>query len=501
MKRSYIIATLTFILLYPIGKTEMTAAPEKKSNPVIIGSKNFNESYILAEIFATLLEEEGIPVVRRFGLGGTMICFTALKEKNIDLYPEYTGTIERVLLHSDRNRTVSELNNIPGLSLHARLLDPLGFNNTYVIAVKNKVAAQYGIQKISDLQNIPSLRYGFNHEFVKRPDGWPMIATGYGISIRYTLMNHSLLFRALESGQIDVMDAFKTDGELLKYNLRLLEDDLGLFPDYHAVPFIRSDLDPKIADILSTLKGKLSDERMRSLNYMVVSGQADFQNAAHEFLRSEGLLRSDGTRKFQFMKTMFRRLLEHILLTFSATVAAALIAIPFAVFIHKAPGFSGPILYISGLFQTIPSIALLAFMIPLFGIGVVPAIAALFLYALLPVLRNTYSSLLTVDPALVQVSVAMGMTSLQRLRLVEFPLALPGIFAGIRTATVINIGTATLSAFIGAGGLGEPIVTGLALNDTGMILEGAIPAAVLAIVMELIFESVEKRAIPAHIRK
>lgn len=174
---------------------------------------------------------------------------------------------------------------------------------------------------------------------------------------------------------------------------------------------------------------------------------------------------------------------------------------PVGVLLSIFPGVSKPVLYFSGLLQTIPSIALLAIMIPLFGIGIFPAIVALFLYALLPILRNTATGIFSVDPIIKKVASGMGLTRWQRLRYVEIPLAMPQIFAGIKTAAVINIGTATLAAFIGAGGLGEFIVTGLALNDTGLILRGAIPAAILAILIEFTFEMIERLYIPKHLKE
>jgi osmoprotectant transport system permease protein len=146
--------------------------------------------------------------------------------------------------------------------------------------------------------------------------------------------------------------------------------------------------------------------------------------------------------------------------------------------------------------QTIPSLALLALMIPLFGIGFVPAIIALFLYSLLPIVRNAITALSTTDPTLVRVSRALGLSPWEQLRYLRLPLATPAIFAGIRTSAVISIGTATLAAFIGAGGLGEPIVVGLSLNDTDMILRGAIPAAILAIAVELAFAAIERKVSP-----
>ncbi|HMQ99633.1 MAG TPA: ABC transporter permease, partial [Ignavibacteria bacterium] len=140
-------------------------------------------------------------------------------------------------------------------------------------------------------------------------------------------------------------------------------------------------------------------------------------------------------------------------------------------------------------------------MIPLFGIGIVPAVAALFLYALLPILRNTVTGIYSVDPVIKKVASGMGLTAWQKLKFVEIPMAMPAIFAGVKTAAVINIGTATLAAFIGAGGLGEFIVTGLALNDTSLILKGAIPAACLAILVEFLFEILERLLIPKHLKQ
>jgi osmoprotectant transport system permease protein len=158
------------------------------------------------------------------------------------------------------------------------------------------------------------------------------------------------------------------------------------------------------------------------------------------------------------------------------------------------------LLYVTGLVQTIPALALLALLIPLVGLGELPAILALFLYSLLPIVRNTLSGLFSVDPLLRQVATGMGMTDWQRIWHIELPLAMPTLLAGIKTAAIISIGTATLAAFVGAGGLGEPIITGLNLNDNSLILEGAVPAALLAIMAELIFEVIERRLVPAHLR-
>lgn len=184
--------------------------------------------------------------------------------------------------------------------------------------------------------------------------------------------------------------------------------------------------------------------------------------------------------------------LTHIGLTFMSLLAAVVIGLPAGIGIARHEKLSAPLLGFAGILQTIPSLALLGFMIPLFGIGPVPAIVALFLYALLPIIRNTYTGIKEVDPAVVEAARAMGMTQAQILGKVQLPLALPVILAGIRTATVINVGVATLAAYIAAGGLGEFIFGGIALNNTNMILAGAIPAAILAIGFDYLLSLVQK---------
>jgi osmoprotectant transport system permease protein len=193
-----------------------------------------------------------------------------------------------------------------------------------------------------------------------------------------------------------------------------------------------------------------------------------------------------------------RNTLRHLQLTATALAAAIVVGLITGIVVHRSKSISRIVLYLAGLLQTIPSIALLALMIPLFGIGFVPAIVALFLYSLLPILRNTVTALITIDPLLRRVAEGMGLTPLQQIRHVLLPLALPNVLAGVRVATVICIGTATLAAFIGAGGLGDPIVTGLALNDVNLILQGAVPAAALALITEIAFELLERVLVPPH---
>jgi osmoprotectant transport system permease protein len=189
---------------------------------------------------------------------------------------------------------------------------------------------------------------------------------------------------------------------------------------------------------------------------------------------------------------LWQQTVTHIGLTFLSLFLAVLIGLPLGILIARRQKLASPVLGFAGVTQTIPSIALLGFFIPLLGIGALPAIAALFLYALLPVIRNTYTGIREVDAAVVDAAKGMGMTDGQILQKVQLPLAMPVILAGIRTATVINVGVATLAAYIAAGGLGEFIFGGIALNNTNMILAGAIPAALLAILFDFLLSLVQR---------
>jgi len=465
---------------------------------VVIGSKKFNESYILAEIMAQLVEDGGVVVERRFGLGGTLVCFEALTNHEIDIYPEYTGTLEQAILKSSKSypELASELGRRHGLEL----LGSFGFDNTYAIALEKSKARRLNIAKIGDLTDVPNLRYAFSHEFLNRQDGWPGLAKAYALAVTPRGIEHGLAYQAIEEDKIDVTDVYSTDGDIERYDLLLLEDDLSYFPSYLAAPLVRTELAGPIKDRLGRLAGAITEGEMRAMNADVLLRNRTFAEVADAFLIQKGLKTTfRAPESAGFWYTLIRRTATHVKLTLIALIAAIVVALPLGILVYRTGRPGRAVIYVAGVLQTVPSIALLALMIPLFGIGAVPAIIALFLYALLPILRNTATALSSIDPILKKVAVGMGLTIGQRLRHVEIPLAAATILAGVKTAAVINIGTATLAAFIGAGGLGEPIVTGLALNDTRLILEGAVPASILAIATELIFEGLERVIVPRHL--
>ena len=465
--------------------------------PIVVASKNFTESYLLGEIIAQRLEQAGMEVDRRFGLGGTLICFEALLAGEIDVYVEYSGTLEQTILKLGQRTSILGLNERL-LSRGLSLLSPLGFNNTYAIAVRKEVAEEFSLERISQLTDYRDLRVVVSHEFLEREDGWPGMRRVYGFDWIPEGIEHGLAYQAMADGSIDITDAYSTDGELQRYDLTVLADDKAFFPTYLAIPLIRDDLSLRAQAAIEDLAGTLDDSSMASLNASVVFEGEDFASAARNHLRSIGFDVADrGSNTFD---DLIRNTQRHLWLTAIALLTATVVGIVLALAVFQVAWISNAVLYVAGLLQTIPSIALLALMIPIFGIGMLPAVMALFLYSLLPIVRNSVTALATVDPVLRRVGKAMGLTRYDEIRYVYVPLAMPAILAGVRTAAVISIGTATLAAFIGAGGLGDPIVTGLALNDTSLILQGAIPAAVLAIVTELMFEGIERVLVPRHLK-
>ena len=465
--------------------------------PIVVASKNFTESYLLGEIIAQRLEQAGMEVDRRFGLGGTLICFEALLAGEIDVYVEYSGTLEQTILKLGQRTSILGLNEHL-LSRGLSLLSPLGFNNTYAIAVRKEVAEEFSLERISQLTDYRDLRVVVSHEFLEREDGWPGMRRVYGFDWIPEGIEHGLAYQAMADGSIDITDAYSTDGELQRYDLTVLADDKAFFPTYLAIPLIRDDLSLQAQAAIEDLAGTLDDSSMASLNASVVFEGEDFASAARNHLRSIGFDVADG--RSNTFDDLIRNTGRHLWLTAIALLTATVVGIVLALAVFQVAWISNAVLYVAGLLQTIPSIALLALMIPIFGIGMLPAVMALFLYSLLPIVRNSVTALATVDPVLRRVGKAMGLTRYDEIRYVYVPLAMPAILAGVRTAAVISIGTATLAAFIGAGGLGDPIVTGLALNDTSLILQGAIPAAVLAIATELMFEGIERVLVPRHLK-
>ena len=489
--RSLAAAALTLILFAPHPVLSETGK-------ITIASKTFTESVVLGEILAGLSRSAGRETEHRRQLGGTRILWNALLRGEIDAYPEYTGTITREILAGETIGKRSDVHKALGKHGISMTL-PLGFNNTYAIGIKPALADKYKLKTISDLASHLDLRLGFSNEFMDRGDGWPSLRSHYRLGHRNVKgLDHNLAYRGLESGDIDAIDVYTTDAEIAYYGLRVLEDDRRYFPAYDAVILFRTALKetaPEIVKSLRRLEGRITAPRMSGMNAAVKIKKQSETSVAAEFLSTE--LRIDRTGAEETGGTRFwRHTVEHLVLVGISLSAAILVAVPLGIAAARRRKLGQIILGIVAIVQTIPGLALLVFMIPLLGIGTYPAIAALFLYSLLPIVRNTHAGLTSIPTDLVDSASALGLPTSARLRLVDLPLSVPAILAGIKTAAVINVGTATLGALIGAGGYGQPILTGIRLDDVGLILEGAVPAALLALLVQGGFELTERYLVP-----
>jgi osmoprotectant transport system permease protein len=469
--------------------------------PLRVGSKRFTESYILAEIVVAAARSEGIDAVHERGLGGTAVTYRALADGAIDVYPEYSGTIsETVVKGASSNLEHLRATLAPrGLDISA----PLGFQNTYALAVSREVATRDGLARMSDLAGHPGLRFGLSHEFVGRADGWPGLAARYGLDPRApTAIDHALAYEALQKGNIDVTDVYTTDAKIGRYGLVVLKDDRHFFPPYEAVLFHRSDVIsrfPAFARVLERLRGAIDARTMQELNARAELDGAPFDQVAAGFLSGANAPRTAARRDGFWSgvgESIRRHGPRHLELVFGALTLSTLIGVPLGVLAYSRRRLGAIVLGLTGVVQTIPSLALFCFFIPLLGIGPVPALAALFLYGLLPIVRNTHAGLASIPADLRDAAQALGLSPSERLRHVELPLASRTILAGIKTSAVVAVGSATIAAFIGAGGFGEPISTGLSLNDVSTILYGAVPAAALALVVQGAFAMLERAVVP-----
>src|SRR5438105_2562289 len=407
-----------------------------------VGSKRFTESYILGEILARAAHGEHKP-----GLGNTGIVFAALKAGAIDLYPDYTGTIAREVPRLEGNPSIEALDRAlapQGLAVGI----PLGFNNGYALAMRAERAQALGIASISDLARHGELKLGLSQEFLGRSDGWPGLKNAYRMPQTPSGLDHGLAYEAIAASRIDVMDVYSTDAKIERYALKVLTDDRHFFPRYDAVLLYRREVPARFAEqfqALKKLEGRIDERQMIRMNAAAELEGKSFAQAAALLDRPE----APESAKRPFLATLFgpdfwRLTGEHLVLVGVSLAASMALGVPLGVAAARMPRAAQAILGTVGIIQTIPSLALFAFLIALVGgIGTTPALIALFLYALLPIVRNTHAGLAAVSRGMRQAALALGLAPRDRLLLIELPLALPAILAGITTSAVINVGTAT----------------------------------------------------------
>jgi len=491
-----------------VGMMTMTApvaVAAPAAGPVVrIGSKPFTEGIVLGEVLAGVARQAGCTAEHRAALGGTQIVFAALERGEIDCYVEYSGTLEREILHGETVRGPEDVT----AALARRGLcrtAPLGFDNTYALGMKEAVAARAGIESISDLAG-RDLAIAASDEFVRRADGWPAIRDAYGLRQTPRVLDHALAYRGLESGHVAVTDLYATDPEVRAHELRILRDDRGVFREYKAFVLYRADLAaraPGFVAALGALAGTIEPAAMREMNARVRLAGEPERAVAATFLRERfgwEVAAAEPAAAVRVARDVGRATLEHLTLVAASLVAAIAVAVPLGVYAQRRPRLAGGILGVVGVLQTIPSMAVLVFLVPLVGLGWKPAVVALFLYGLLPIVRGTYNGLAGIPSHLRESAEVLGLDGRARLLRVELPLASRSILAGIKTAAVIAVGTATIGGLIGAGGYGEAILAGIRRADAGLLMQGAVPAAVLALLIQAACDVLERFLVPAGLR-
>jgi osmoprotectant transport system permease protein len=474
------------------------AAPPEK---VTIASKAFPESWVVGEAFCQLARGSGAQVDFKKSLGFTEVIYQALLQGSIDVYPEYVGTIKEVLLKDKPHPTDADV-----LSMLAKggigMSYPLGFSDSFAMAVPDTSP----LQTLSDLAKHPELRVAMSSEFKGRNDGWPNLVKVYGLAPKsLTEMDHELCYQALAGGKVDVINVYTTDGQIAKLKLRVLKDDKQAFPRYDAVLLYRVDLParaPRAWAAMMQMVGRVSEEQMRHANEMQVVEHKDASVAAQYLLKecvSTSVL-PPVVRPALDWAMIGANTLQHLRLVGISLAFAIAVGIPLGIIASRTPLLASITLSGTGLLQTIPSLALLAFLVPIVGVGATSALIALFIYSLLPIVRNTYTGLTGLPGNLSEAAEAIGLSPMAQLWWVRLPMASPSILAGIKTSAVINVGTATLAALVGAGGLGQPILQGITLLDPSLIFQGAIPAAVLALVVQWCFDLLERAVVPRGLR-
>lgn len=491
------ILLVAVLLCAALGARVCAAAPA-----IVVGSKIFTEGYILGELAAQTIEASSppVPVNRKLGMGSTGILFESLTSGAIDVYADYTGTLTEAIIKNPQLKSQQEIQDAL-VKLDLVMSEPLGFNNTYALAVRESFARQNGVRTISDLARLKgTVRAAFSYEFMDRADGYPGLAKKYHFDMtakNVNRMEHSLTYQAIDQNAVDVIDVYSTDAKIRKFNLRVLDDDLSYFPVYQAVWVARKsfvDRYPVQWQALGKLAGTIDVNTMLDMNAKADIDKQSYARIAAAFR---------GTQSHEsdtLTAAIAHRTVEHLRLVAISLLFSIVIGVPLGIAAVRFHATGQAILLLSAMIQTVPSLALLCFLIPLFGVGTKPALVALCLYSLLPVVLNTFTGIRSIDPRHLENARAFGLTSRQILFRIVLPLASPMLLAGVKTATIVSIGTATLAALVGAGGYGAPIVSGLSLNDVPTILTGAIPAALMAWLAHGVFEVLGKVLIPAGLQ-
>ena len=496
MTKFSLVILIVFMFLFA------SCSSDKDKDNIIIGSKKFTESVILGEIVAQTGASDKVQTIHRDQLGGTRVLWEALLKGEIDIYPEYTGTILKEILADKNIKNMDELTaylDSKGIAISKRL----GFNDTYALGMLKDKANKLHINSISDLAKHPGLKFAFTNEFMDRGDGWKGLRRRYNLPQKNVRgVDHDISYRGLAAGSVDVIDLYSTDAEIKYYDIKILNDDRQYFTNYDAVLLYRKELLTKYPSAMKNilrLENAIPESTMIAMNAEVKINKRSEREVAADFVKDRFNIRP-AFKTQTWIDRLEQNTYDHLYLVFISLAAAILISIPLGIFSYKFRRVGQVVISVVGIIQTIPSLALLVFMIPFFGIGTKPAIVALFLYSLLPIVRNTYLGLENIPEQIKESAKVIGLTPFSILYKIEMPLSSRATLSGIKTSAVINVGTATLGALIGAGGYGQPILTGIRLDNISLILEGALPAAALALIVQGLFDLAEIYLVPKGLR-
>lgn len=504
---------------YPVITSDQHLPVLPLKGTIIVGSKEFTEELILGNIMKLLLEQNGFAVNDRIGLSGTMTNHMALVNGDIDVYMEYTGTAYTVILKQtkpiyDPHQVYEFVKKEYEKRWNLTWLRPANFDNSNALVMKKDESDRLGIKTISELalyvrQHPEKLSFATNAEFLSRPDGLTLLEKHYGFAFpqdKIVKMDIGLTYVALNDGKVDVAMGFSTDAAIKKFGLATLDDDKRFFPIYNPAPVVRQEvLDryPQVKEILDQIGPRLTTDQMILMNYEVEVEGHNPQDVAREWLQKEGLVvQNNNTSSVIFSSStiqnigyLVQKISQHLEVSAISVAVAILIGLGLGTVLASVQSKIIPtiVLTLVTIIFTIPSIAMFGFMMPIFGLGLVPSIIALVLYAQIPILRNTYTGLSNVSSSIINAAEGLGLDKQEILFKIKFPMAAPVIMAGIRSSVVLTIGIATIASLIGAGGLGDMIFHGIEQGNTELILTGTIPVAVLAVTTDLGLKFTEVR--------
>lgn len=471
----------------------------KAETIINIGSRNFPESILVAEILSQTIEQETNYKVKKFYyLGGVNICFNALQANKIDIYPDYISSLANYIFGRDLSlkKSTKDLNTALA-EKQISFSKSLGFDNNFVLLVRKGLADEIHLQNISDLTK-EDLRYGLSHNFIARPDGLSLLEDIYKLDLHKNLkaLEYNIALDALRTNKVDLIDAYSTDSRINSSEFQILKDDLNALKSYESILVYRKDLlvnFPQIKSVIKILEGSLSNQKIIELNQRIINGES-YESVANSFV-AELTQRKALQPKSRFeedLQSLAKAFVRHLQITFIAVLIALVLGLSLGILISYKENLAKLVLALASIIQTIPSLALLALLIPILGLGMPAAIMALILYGLLPIVQNTYTGIKTIAPEYIDLANSLALKESLILWRIKLPLAMPYIFAGLKTTTVICVGMATLATFVGAGGLGDLIKTGIDLGDNSLILMGAISAALLALFFNFLIDGVNR---------